>query len=115
MGITRLAAFFVMPVVGKLTGSRAQHIADGHIKPDGNLLPIRVLGILELLGCVGIIVPWATGIAPVLTPLAATGFALVMVAGLVNHTLKKEYKMLPMLLLVLIAAATIVYFRFLAL
>ncbi|WPV02742.1 hypothetical protein SNE26_13220 [Mucilaginibacter sp. cycad4] len=44
-----LAAFFIMPGVGKISGSRASHIADGHIKPDGNLLPIRILGVLELL------------------------------------------------------------------
>lgn len=107
-----LAVFFIMPGVGKITGSRESHIADGHIKTDGNLVPIRILGILELLGCLGIIFPWLTGIAPILTPIAAVGFCLIMVAGIINHTIKKEYKMLPMLTAVLIVASLVAYYRF---
>ena len=107
-----LAAFFIMPGYGKMSNSKQQHIADGHIKPEASIIPVRILGILEWLGCIGIIVPWLTGIAPVLTPLSAVGFSLVMTAGLVNHTIKKEYKMLPMLTIVLVLAAVVAYFRF---
>jgi len=107
-----LAAFFIMPGVGKVSGSRDKHIADKHIKPGGNLLPIRILGILELLGCVGIIVPWLTGILPILTPITAAGYSLIMIAGIVNHTIKKEYKMLPMLISVLAMALAVAYYRF---
>jgi len=107
-----LAAAFIMPGFGKLSGSRQQHIADGHIKPGASLIPIRILGILEWLGCIGIIVPWLTGIMPVLTPIAASGFCLIMAAGLINHTLKKEYKMLPLLTAIFILAAIVAYFRF---
>ncbi|PZF71757.1 DoxX family protein [Taibaiella soli] len=107
-----LALAFVMPGYGKLFSTRAQHIADGHIKPDASLLPIRILGVLEWLGCIGIIVPWFTGIAPVLTPIAATGFALIMAAGLVNHIMKKEYKMIPLLGTILALAVIVAYFRF---
>lgn len=107
-----LAAFFTMPSVGKISGSRESHIADGHIKPNGNLFPIRVLGVLELLGCVGIIVPWLTGITPILTPVAAIGYCLIMVAGIIIHTIRKEYKMLPMLMAVLVAATLVAYYRF---
>lgn len=110
-----LAAFFIMPGIGKISGSRESHITDGHIKPDGNLIPIRILGVLELLGCIGIIVPWLTGIAPILTPITAVGYCLIMVAGIVNHTIKKEYKMLPMLAAVLAAASTVAYYRFMSL
>ena len=107
-----LAAFFIMPGVGKISGSRENHIADGHIKPDGNLLPIRILGVLELLGCVGIIAPWLTGIAPILTPVTAVGYSLIMILAIINHTIKKEYKMLPMLTTVLIMASLVAYYRF---
>lgn len=107
-----LAAFFIMPGVGKVNSSRQQHIDDGHIKPGNSITPIRILGILELLGCVGIIAPWLTGIAPILTPITAVGFCLMMAAGLVTHTQKKEYKMLPMLIVVLAMAAVIAYYRF---
>jgi len=107
-----LAAAFIMPSFGKLSGSRQQHIADGHIKPGASLIPIRILGILEWLGCIGIIVPWLTGIMPILTPIAASGFCLIMASGLINHTLKKEYKMLPLLTAIFILAAIVAYFRF---
>ena len=107
-----LAAFFIMPGFGKIGGSKEKHIADGHLKTNDSIAPIRVLGILELLGCIGIIVPWLTGIAPILTPIAALGFCLVMLAGIVNHTKKKEYKMLPMLGVVFTLAAVVAYYRF---
>ena len=107
-----LSAIFILPGYGKISSSRQQHIADGHIKPGASLVPIRILGILEWLGCIGIIVPWLTGIAPVLTPIAATCFSLIMAAGIVNHVIKKEYKMLPMLTTILALAAVVAYFRF---
>ena len=110
-----LAIFFIMPGYGKLLSSRQQHIEDRHISPDGAVLPIRILGVLEWLGCIGIILPWYTGIAPVLTPIAALGFALIMLAGLVLHGRRKEYKMLPMLFVVFIMAAIVSYYRFAAL
>lgn len=106
-----LAAFFIMPGIGKLSGTVQKHIADGHLKPGTSIVPIRLLGILELMGCIGIIIPWLTGIVPILTPITALGFCLVMGAGLINHTRKKEYKMLPMLVVVLIMAILVAYYR----
>lgn len=107
-----LAVIFILPGYGKLSGTRQQHIADGHIRPGASLVPIRILGVLEWLGCIGIIVPWLTGYLPVLTPIAALGFALIMAAGLVNHLLKKEYRMLPMLAVIMLLAAVVAWFRF---
>lgn len=107
-----LAAAFILPGYGKLFSSKEQHLADGHLRPGASVLPIRVFGALEWLGCVGIIVPWLTGILPVLTPIAAAGFALIMTAGLVHHARKREFKMLPMLALILVLAVIVAWFRF---
>lgn len=107
-----LASFFLMPGFGKICNSKQKHIEDGHLKPGASVTPIRVLGVLELLGCVGIIVPWLTGIVPILTPVTAVCFCLVMIARIVIHMQKKEYKMLPMLLLVLALAAVVAWYRF---
>ncbi len=107
-----LAAIFIMAGFGKISSSKEQHIASRHIKPGASVVPIRALGVLEWLGCIGIIVPWLTGIAPVLTPVAAAGFCLVMVAGIVVHIVKKEYKMLPMLAVIFVLAAVVAYCRF---
>ncbi len=109
---TMLAAFFIMPGIGKIRHSKDEHVSDGHLKATSSILPIRVLGILELLGCIGIIVPWLTGVLPVLTPIAAACFALEMAAAHVIQTKKKEYKMLPFLLVVFAVAVFVAYFRF---
>ena len=53
---------------------------------------VAFIGIAEFLGAVGLIVPQATGIAPVLTPLAATGLAIIMVLGASVHLRRQEYK-----------------------
>ena len=45
---------------------------------------LKAIGALEFLAAVGLIVPAAVGIAPVLVPLAATG-AVLLFAGLQSH------------------------------
>jgi hypothetical protein len=42
---------------------------------------IRFIGVVELLGGIGVILPWVTGIRPGLTPLAAAGLVLVMIGA----------------------------------
>ena len=54
------------------------------------LWAIRVIAALELLGTIGVLVPWATGMARLLTPLAATGFALLMVGAGISHSKLRE-------------------------
>jgi uncharacterized membrane protein YphA (DoxX/SURF4 family) len=107
-----LSAFFIMPGFGKISSSKQKHIEDGHLKSNESIIPIRILGIFELLGCIGIIVPWLTGIAPILTPVTAVCFCLIMLSGIIVHTKKKEYKMLPMLTIVFALAAVVGYYRF---
>jgi uncharacterized membrane protein YphA (DoxX/SURF4 family) len=51
---------------------------------------IRLIGLVELLGAVGLIVPAVTHIAPILVPLAAVGLALVMVGAATVHARRKE-------------------------
>jgi uncharacterized membrane protein len=52
---------------------------------------VQAIGAVEVLGGAGVILPWATGIAPVLTPIAAVGLALVMVGGFATHLRRREY------------------------
>ncbi len=56
---------------------------------------IKFIGVMELLGGLGLILPWATGIAPVLTPIAAVGLLVVMLLAAVDHVRAKEYSVLP--------------------
>ena len=107
-----LAAFFLMPGYLKITGSTQKHIDSGHLKPGNSVIPIRLLGVLELLGCGGIILPQLTKIMPILTPITSVCFCLVMASGLIVHAQKREYKMLPMLSIVLTIAAFVAWCRF---
>ena len=47
---------------------------------------LRFIGVAEVLGALGLILPWLTGIRPGLTPLAAAGLSIIMV-GAVGLTL----------------------------
>jgi uncharacterized membrane protein YphA (DoxX/SURF4 family) len=51
---------------------------------------IRLIGLVEVLGAVGLVLPAALHIAPILVPLAAVGLALVMVGAIVVHARRKE-------------------------
>jgi uncharacterized membrane protein YphA (DoxX/SURF4 family) len=52
---------------------------------------VRFVGVAELLAGIGLILPAATGILPILTPLAAVGLAIIMVLAIVFHLRRKEY------------------------
>src|SRR4051812_30782802 len=56
---------------------------------------VRFIGAVELLGAIGLVLPAATGIAPWLTPLAATGLVVVQVLAVVTHLRRKEPQVLP--------------------
>jgi hypothetical protein len=42
---------------------------------------LRFIGTAELVGAIGLIVPWLTGIRPALTPLAAAGLVVIMIGA----------------------------------
>lgn len=107
-----LAAFFIIPAFMKLASSKEKLIEKGQLEPNTSPLPVRAIGVLELLGIIGIIVPYYTGILPVLTSWAAIGFSLVMAGAFMVHFKKKEFKMLPLLSIIFILSVTVAYSRF---
>ena len=44
---------------------------------------LRFIGVAEVLGAVGLILPWLLGIRPGLTPLAASGLVIIMIGATV--------------------------------
>ncbi|MFV0407141.1 MAG: DoxX family protein [Propioniciclava sp.] len=76
---------------------------------------VRFIGIVEVLGGLGLILPWLTGIAPVLTPLAAAGLVIVQVLAIALHVRRGEMSVLGMNVVLLAAALFIAVFRFMAL
>ncbi|GAB3274469.1 DoxX family protein [Larkinella harenae] len=107
-----LALFFIAPALMKIRTPKSQLIDKGQLAPGDSVVPIRALGMIEGLGSIGIILPLLLGIVPILTPLAAAGFCLVMVGAITVHYRKDEYKLLPLLVVVLIASAFVAYTRF---
>lgn len=59
--------------------------------PGFPLALLRFIGMAELAGSIGIILPALTRIAPVLTPLASSGFVVVMASAAVLHLVRGEF------------------------
>ncbi len=73
---------------------------------------IKLIGWLEILGAIGLVLPMALNIAPILTPLAAIGFALIMIFAVILHAKRKENKEIVMNIIILIIAVIIAVGRF---
>ena len=69
------------------------------------------IGVCEFLGGLGLILPAMTGVKPKLTPLAASGLALVMLFAAVFHIARGEYIFVPINLVLGGVAAFIAYGR----
>jgi uncharacterized membrane protein YphA (DoxX/SURF4 family) len=73
---------------------------------------VKFIGAVEALGALGLILPAATGIAPILTPLAATGLAVIMALAVAVHFRRGEAKMTPVNVVLFVIAAIIAWGRF---
>jgi uncharacterized membrane protein YphA (DoxX/SURF4 family) len=82
-----LAIVFLYSGGLKAFRSKEQLIASGQSGVAPFPLPVlRLTGTAELLAAVGLIAPRATGIAPVLTPIAALGLVIVMIGAVWSHS-----------------------------
>jgi uncharacterized membrane protein YphA (DoxX/SURF4 family) len=73
---------------------------------------IKAIGALEVLGAIGLILPAALDIVPLLVPLAATGLAVMMLGAAVTHARRKENQMIGANAVLLILAAVVAWGRF---
>lgn len=51
---------------------------------------VKGIGLIEVLGAIGVVVPGIVKIVPILVPLAATGLAITMVLAFVMHARRGE-------------------------
>ena len=56
----------------------------------------RFIGVAELLGAIGLILPALTRIMPRLTPLAALGLSAIQVLAILLHASRGEFAVLPL-------------------
>lgn len=100
-----LALVFLGAGVMKLMRTRDQLRSSGMAYvEDFSDTTMKLIGAAEVLGALGLVLPAATGVAPILTPVAAAALAVVMVGAVVTHVRRKEYPkdlVLPAALLVM--------------
>jgi uncharacterized membrane protein len=102
-----LAAVFLATGLNKAVRPKARMVAMSHWWQAWPAGAIKALGVAELLGVAGLLLPRATGVAPVLTPVAAIGLAVVLLGAAATHLRHREYRVVPAVL-VLLAAAIVV-------
>ena len=105
-----LALLFLFSGARKLRRTEAQIRAVYWVR-DTPTAVVRAIGVLEILGALGLIVPGLTGVWPWLTPLAALGLAGLMVgAAWVNYRVR-AYLLLAANVVIGALAALIAYGR----
>jgi uncharacterized membrane protein YphA (DoxX/SURF4 family) len=75
---------------------------------------VKLIGLVEVLGAIGVVLPALTNILPILTPLAALGLALTMIGALATHFRRNEIPKMPINIVLMLLAAFVVYGRFVA-
>lgn len=101
-GQALLAVLFGYSGAMKSTQPVPRLVSTGQTGVEGLPIPVvRFIGLSELLGALGLIVPCATGIAPSLTPIAALSLGAIMIPAAVIHSGRGEPKSVALNFLVL--------------
>ncbi|MEO5877004.1 MAG: DoxX family protein [Streptosporangiaceae bacterium] len=73
---------------------------------------VKGIGAVEVLGALGLILPAATGIAVILTPLAAAGLVIVMIGAVAVHLKRGEQAQLAPPIVLGLLALVVAVLRF---
>ncbi len=104
-----LALMFLFAGGSKLVMSAEQMQAPGPIQFP--VAFIRFIGVCELLGAIGMIVPGLTGIKPGLTPLAAAGLIVIMIGATVTNIVDGPAQFAAFTIVLGLLAATVLWGR----
>lgn len=107
-----LAAGFLFAGVSKLTQHHDKLSEQMGWPEDFSPGSVKTIGALEVLGALGLILPGLTDIAPVLTPIAAVGLAVMQAGAVVVHLRRKENQMVFVNLILIAFAVFIAWGRF---
>jgi len=107
-----LAAMFLMAGVMKVAMPKEKLEPTMQWSKTWSRPQLQALGAVEVLGAIGLILPWALNIARVLTPLAAVGCAIVMIGAVATHIRMKDYKGTGMPGVLLVLAIVVAAGRF---
>ena len=107
-----LAAIFVGAGLMKATQPKDKIAANMPWAADFSAAQVKAIGVVEILGGVGLIAPAVTGIAPILTPLAATGLAVTMLFAAIVHFRRGENSHIAVNILLFALATFVAVMRF---
>ena len=74
-------------------------------------LTVKLIGLAEVLGALGVVLPMALGVAPGLVPWAALGLACVVIGAAIAHAERSDFKPLGVHAALLLVAVAVVYGR----
>lgn len=107
-GLTALA--FVAAGLMKLARPKEKLVESGMAWAEDFSQPVvRLIGAAEVLGALGIVLPMLTGVAPILSPIAAVCLAVLMIGASVVH-IRRHEPPISAALLVLTAATAVLGF-----
>ena len=104
-----LAVFYLYSGASKIVRSRELLQPMMPWVDDMPLAFVRTIGVLEVLGAIGLILPPLTGIAPWLAFAAAIGLVLVQIGAIIVHARRGEFRILGLNIGLLVLAAVAVW------
>lgn len=107
-----LALFFVYVGATKLFVPKDKLAVQYPFAADLRVGTIWMIGVLEVLAAVGLILPAALDIAPILVPLAALGLAVLMVGAVIVHLRRKEVQTMSVPIVLFVLAVVVAWGRF---
>jgi uncharacterized membrane protein YphA (DoxX/SURF4 family) len=111
IGQILLGVFFAMAGFAHAFTPIDELARTAHWAADAPVALVRFIGVMELLGALGVILPRATGVAKYLTPLAAIGLAAIMVLAIGVHLGRGEVSSIWMHPIVIAVAAFVAWGR----
>jgi hypothetical protein len=107
-----LTAFFIYASLSKLLQTREQQIKKIPEMSHLTGTQVKLIGLAELLGAIGVTAPMLSGVCPILTPFAGVGLAFIMLSATIFHVVYRSYKPIVFTTVLLFLSGFVAYFRF---
>jgi uncharacterized membrane protein YphA (DoxX/SURF4 family) len=107
-----LAAMFLMAGIMKSTMPMGQLYVSMAWTKDVAAGLVRFIGVCELLGAFGLLLPSLFRVKPILTPIAALALILVMILAMMFHISRGEANIIGMHIAIILLALFVAWGRF---
>ncbi|MQA27339.1 MAG: DoxX family protein [Micromonosporaceae bacterium] len=107
-----LAVTYLISGGAKLIMPKEKYAVHASFAEDFSAGSLKAIGALEVLAAVGLVLPAALDIAPVLVPLAALGLVMIMVGAVITRIRRHEVKFMVADLVFLALAGFVAWGRF---